>query len=636
MRILFFNIVFLFSLTGFAQNFSLGFNGSTQYVSIPSDNSINLNTNFTIEGWVYPTGDGSHVTEGGIIINKESSYEIARFNDGTIRYALSAFGNGSDWDWINTGLVTPLNTWSHFAMVKTGTSVSFYLNGISGLPIGSNPASLTGNTQQLRIGGRTSAPQYFNGIIDEVRIWNTARTQAEIKANAYNKILTNNASGLAAYYRMNEGSGTTTINSSTNSTGINGTLVNSPTWNASPVQFSKNALAFDGTDDIVSIPHNSSLDITTAITIEAWVYATKNTGVQSVVGKSTHSNSNSFIFPRTNDGWSSAIIYFYIDGSWKNLSATYPSLNAWHHLAATYDGTTIKLYINGILANSMAQTGTLSTNSNSLILGNQPGFTEYFGGSLDELRIWNIARTQSEIQGNMNSELNPNTQTGLVSYYTFNQGIPTGTNTGLIPLMDQTGNNGGTLSNFSMSGSSSNFVDQFSGLFALPVSWLSFTAQKNNDQVLLTWRTAHEQNSRNFLVQRSLNGVDWKTIGTIAAAGNSNTESAYSFTDAFPVNSINYYRLLQQDYDDKFGYSKVVSVSMIGSPITLRIINNPVINNQLKLLVNKATAVTIRNSDGKILLQKQLNIGIQTIDLSSFNKGFYFLQTNSDTWKFVL
>ena len=618
------------ALQSTAQNFSLNFNGTNQYIDIPDQNSIDLSSNFTIEGWIYPTGTGSSATEGGIIINKEHSYEIARFADGTLQYALSANGAGNDWAWVNTGMVAPLNTWTHFALVKSGTTVSFYLNASAPGTHLANPATLTANTQQLRLGARFAGSQFFNGAIEEMRIWNTSRTQAEIKSNAFNRNLSNSATGLVAYYRMNEGSGTTTVNSAA-STGIDGTLINSPAWIASPVQFAANALSFDGTNDDITVPDDNTLDISAAITLEAWCYAIKNSGTQNVISKSSSGANNGYIFPRTDNGWSSVIIYFHIADGWKTLSAPYPSLNAWHHLAATYDGASIKLYINGALAASMAQTGAITTNGNPLALGNQTGFSEYFGGYADEMRVWNVARTQAEIQSNMNKELDPATQTGLVSYYTFNQGIAAGTNTGLSRVMDQKGNNNGTLNNFALTGAGSNFLSQPVSLVALPVSWLNFTAQKKENAVQLNWSTAGEQNSRDFIVQHGTNGSSYNNIGNINAAGNSTVIQQYSFVHTAPVTGTNYYRILQQDIDGRGAYSKVVSVIYTPGNRPIIVYPNPVTGGKLNLQLTDATTIHLYNSSGVLVMTRNLFAGTQQLNISKLAKGIYQLKAGKET-----
>src|SRR5690606_38782530 len=116
-------------------------------------------------------------------------------------------------------------------------------------------------------------------------------------------------SGLIAYYPCNSGSGNTLENVAG---GTDGSLQNGAGWTSSPVQFSASAISFDGVDDYVSIPENSTLDITTAITLEAWCYATKNTGFQNVICKSSKSINTGYIFPRTNDGWNTVCIYLHI------------------------------------------------------------------------------------------------------------------------------------------------------------------------------------------------------------------------------------------------------------------------------------------------------------------------------------
>ena len=310
----------LLSLSVHSQNNTISFDGVNDYVEIADNNAIDLSANFTIEAWIYPTGSGSQPTEGGMIFNKENSYELARYSNGTLQFALSANGAGNDWGWINTGLVAPLNQWSHIAFVKSGSSVTVYLNDITPFTIGSQPATMTANATNLRIAGRTNVSHNFNGYIDEVRIWNISRTQTEIKTQLFSNNLSVSTSGMVAWYRMNTGSGTTAVNSCTNTAGIDGTLVNSPAWVSSPVQYAANALAFDGTNDYVTIPDNNTLDIASAITLEAWVYATKNTGIQNVICKSSGGPNTGYIFPRTDNGWANAVIYLHI-GSWQTLSA---------------------------------------------------------------------------------------------------------------------------------------------------------------------------------------------------------------------------------------------------------------------------------------------------------------------------
>lgn len=623
------------SITCCSQNFAVNFDGADDYIVIPDNNAIDLSANFTLEAWIYPTGAGSQGTEGGIILNKENSYEIARFTNGTIQFALSANGAGSDWGWTNTGLVAPLNQWSHIALVKSGTTVTAYLNGITPVATGSLPATLTANTQTLRIAGRTNVSHYFNGNIDEVRIWNTARTQTEIRTYLFNKDLSLSASGLVAYYRMNAGSGTSAVNSCTNTTGINGTLTNGPTWPSSPVQFAKNALAFDGTDDYVNIPDDNTLDITSTITLEAWVYATKNSGIQNVISKSSNTANNGYIFPRTDNGWTDAVFYLHAAGGWRTLSAPYPSLNAWHHLAATYDGSTMKLYIDGVLAGTRAQTGTITVNANPLVLGNQFGFSELFGGYADDFRVWNVARSATEIQNNMNKELNPAAETGLVSYYTSNQGIAAGTNTGLITLPDQKGTNNGMLTNFTLTGTSSNYRQQNSSLVTLPLKWLSFTAQIQNEQVLLNWSTADEQHTKDFIVQHSVNSSDWYDLSNITAAGNNIGTNNYSYLHAAPADGINYYRIQQRDIDNKSSFSTVRSVKLSDNQSVFSVINNPVINHVLQVQVKKPALLSLYDMHGKLLLKRKVP-GTERIDLSLHQKGLYLLKANGQKMKIVV
>ncbi len=593
-------------------NYALTLNGSNQYVDIGSP--LASNTSYTKEAWVFLT----NATGNRNIISSNNT--PLWINSGTLRA-----GQAGNYSQVNDVITFPTNQWVHVAVTydQPTTTMKLYRDGVL---VSTNSAVPAYTSEVTYVASHFAGSSVFQGNVDEVRIWNIALTQAQIKQKMF-KGPANGASGLVAYYKCNENGGLTLINSCTNTMGLDGTLQNTPGWALSPVQFAANALSFDGINDVVTMPDNNSLDITTAITLEAWVYATKNTGIQNVINKSSNTINNGYIFPRTDDGWTHAIFYLFIAGSWKVLQVNYPSLNAWHHLAGTYDGTTMKVYVDGTLASSLVIAGTIASNSNPLTLGNQTGFLEYFGGFADEFRVWNVARTQAEIQANMSRELDPTTQTALVSYYTTNQGITAGTNTGLATLPDQKGENNGTITNFNLTGANSNFVTQFSSLAVLPVTWRSFTAEKQNTSILLRWSTSSEQNSKNFIVQHSVDAANWSDIGIIMAAGNSTSVSDYSFIDKSPQTGNNYYRIMQSDLDGRKSYSEVRMVRFTDNKLAFSILNNPVTNGILQIKMNQSANLSIYDSEGRLIWQKQLNPGTTPINLNAYSGGIYLLKT---------
>ncbi|MCD6013653.1 MAG: type sorting protein, partial [Flavipsychrobacter sp.] len=266
--------------------------------------------------------------------------------------------------------------------------------------------------------------------------------------------------------------GTATINSTTGVvTGVSaGTALISYTVTTSgcsttvttnvTVKTPNNALHVDGSNDYVSIPNNSALNISSNITIESWIKITNtSTNIQNVVCKSQCSGSNNgYIFPRTDNAWTNMNGYLHIAGSWRVLTGPAPSANVWHHCALTYNGSTILMYIDGVQVASMSQSGSITTNSNPLSIGVQVGCSsEHFGGAVDEVKIWNTARSQSQIQADMNCDAAQNAN--LVAYYRFDEGTASGTNTGITTVVDYSGNSlCGTLNNLALTGSTSNYI----------------------------------------------------------------------------------------------------------------------------------------------------------------------------------
>lgn len=173
------------------------------------------------------------------------------------------------------------------------------------------------------------------------------------------------------------------------------------------------------------------------------------------------------------------------------------------------------------------------------------------------------------------------------------------------------------------------------GFAPLPVTWLTFTATKQNQTAVLKWATAQEQNTRNFSIQHSASGKNWTAIGTLQAAGNSNNTRNYSYIHSSPVTGINYYRILQTDLDNQSSYSAIRMLRYTKTDEPFTIFGNPVTNNMLTVQINEATSLALYTADGKLLWNENVNAGSKTIDMSRYAKGTYLLKAKNVIQKIV-
>jgi hypothetical protein len=205
--------------------------------------------------------------------------------------------------------------------------------------------------------------------------------------------------GLVAAYGFNEGSGTTTADASGNA---NTATISGATWNVSG-KFGK-ALSFNGSSSLVTIPDSNFIDLTTGMTLEAWLNPSALSGWRAAMLKEASGGLAYSLYAHDNAPRPAATINTGgIDRSTPGTAAL--ALNTWTHLAATYDGATLRLYVNGAQVSSLAVTGNLITSTGALRIGGNTIWGEYFSGLIDEVRVYNRALTPAEILSDMSAQI---------------------------------------------------------------------------------------------------------------------------------------------------------------------------------------------------------------------------------------
>jgi subtilisin family serine protease len=202
--------------------------------------------------------------------------------------------------------------------------------------------------------------------------------------------------GLVAAYGFNQTSGTQVVDAS--GQGNTGTL-SGGTWSAA----GKNGAALSFTaNGFVTIPDAASLDLTSGMTIEAWVRPTSNTGWRTVVLKEDVGGL-AYALYSSNGSRPSAYVHTNADVGLNGAAAL--ALNTWTHLAMTYDGATLRMFVNGVQVSSMPSAGAITATSGALRIGGNSVWSEYYRGLIDDVRIYNRALSGAEIQTDMNTAI---------------------------------------------------------------------------------------------------------------------------------------------------------------------------------------------------------------------------------------
>jgi hypothetical protein len=205
------------------------------------------------------------------------------------------------------------------------------------------------------------------------------------------------ANTVVADYRFNEGSGSTVIDASGHNN--NGAMSGGVSRVTDATR--GRVLSFNGSSGLVSVADADSLDLTTGMTLEAWVRPTAVDGWRTVLLKEGDGLSYS-LYANDPTGGSRPSGYVRIDDDDEAIRGRRRlAANTWSHLAMTYDGTTMRLFVNGEEVESRRQTGPAEVSAGKLRIGGNLVWGEWFRGQIDDVRIYDVAVGEAQINADM-------------------------------------------------------------------------------------------------------------------------------------------------------------------------------------------------------------------------------------------
>ncbi|MFC1787861.1 LamG-like jellyroll fold domain-containing protein [Patescibacteria group bacterium] len=430
-------------------NGALEFDGVDDYIVVSDDDSLSFGDSandspFSISAWVKMDDAANFwVTSKGISGSREYLFGSALAEE--IYFMVYNQGGGSSDNLTVESIGNPTlagyeGQWIHLAATydgsKSETGLNIYLNGELYTVNQTKNGTYTGmanTSNDLLIGNAWGNLSYSSdGQIDEVAIFDRELTQSEIET-MYNSGLSsygyceadtdtdtiidevdacNNPdapSDLVSYWGFNEPAGISVADSFDSNPGTLTNMTGSE-WGAGQVN---GALEFDGVDDFVDVPNHSSLQITSTITLEAWVYPTANLGTAPIIAKwDPQGDGNSYLLSLgAGSGDSRARFILSEDGSYDSsfdyITVDEMGFNQWSHVVATFDGANMKIYINGqeepgtfFGAPSNTPSGIFSNNSNIHIGKHNKAVSGSwnFDGLIDDAAIYSRTLSENEIE----------------------------------------------------------------------------------------------------------------------------------------------------------------------------------------------------------------------------------------------
>jgi hypothetical protein len=386
---------------------ALVFDGNDN-VTLTDNGALQITQDITISAWVKRlTSNNRHLIWKQTYSNSGFGLDIWNNSLNPMFYITSS----GQYDQTGTADI-PTGIWTHIAIVKSGTSVTGYINGVSETFPNTTLATMTAGTNNLNIGNSS-----FDGSIDEVKIHNYALTASEIKKE-FNQGMAvqlgqpkgTGSSAPTLVWKFDENYGTTTNNVGTGGSALNGTLgtgSSAPTWTSSGKY--GNALSFDGTNDYVRkasyTEPNSDFSVSywfkSAVAISNGWIAGGNHKIMVNFG----GNPGAYGVDPMGQILDTGVIRGYLYGAagFPDVSTIQSTWNAnqWYHLVFTYNNTDqmIKVYVNSKLDNTHDGSGAPGFGQTNFYVGGNVAYLDnFFQGTIDEVKIFNYTLTPAEVK----------------------------------------------------------------------------------------------------------------------------------------------------------------------------------------------------------------------------------------------
>ena len=539
------------SINFYGQGSAIDLDGTDDYVESGSNIGITGNASRTVEAWIKTTNASGQ----RVIVDFGTNSSAQRFsfvvNAGVLRIEIQGTGTAT-----TTSVAD--GEWHHVAVVYDNSITNDYALYIDGtLEKSANLTTANTSASNLFIGKRASGSSYFDGQIDEVRVWNVARSASEILENMHKELTPGSEANLVVYYQMEHTDGEITVTDSKSS--------NNGTWSGSGGS-------------------NTTSNFETSYAALGNATAKNQTNVRGL-WQATGTNTSS-----ESDGFTTSV----------GVALTETNLAVFGHDNAGTGTSTSDL-------SSSAATERISQIWYVDEVGTVSGATLTFdlgtitGGAATPVAFGNYrllyrAGTSGDFSDDATATSIANTDQVVFTSVDLQDGYYTIGSTTSI----------------------------------LPVELVSFHGEIISKEIQLHWQTASEINNRGFDIEKSIDGKNWEVLDFVEGNGTTTALSNYYYTDEQPSLGLNYYRLKQIDFDEKYTYSDIISVDFAtGISPQIQLYPNPV-QNELNI-VNGQGIVTIYNSLGQMVKQFHSIDNILTINIENWTKGQCYLQvTTSD------